>query len=180
MKQIKNIVLTVVVLLLFLSGSKAFRFYEPLTITNASDKWYEYLSIEAKVAMKFPEVYEEKKQTNPNGTIISVKCIRNNDQFMFSANVYAIPFPDPMATIKLIMDNNIRKYGATLEKESEFVYNSYSGKEAVFKDMSGTYYYRGIIINNIIYQLLVYSSKTDIKTDVTSYFSSFDYRGQKK
>ena len=166
--------------LMFLYSSKAFRFYEPYTCPDASFKWYDYLSIEAKAAMKFPAVYEEKKQTTSNGTIISVKCIRDDDQFMFSANVHAIPFPDPVATIKLIMDNNIRKYGATLLKESDFSYKSFNGKEAVFKDMTGTYFYRGLIINNIVYQLMVFTGKEDIMTDVIAYFNSFDYKGPKK
>jgi hypothetical protein len=180
MKLIKNIVFTATIVLMFFYSSKALRFYEPYSTPNASIKWYDYLSIEARVAMKFPGIYEEKKQTTANGTIISAKCIRDDDQFMFSANVHVIPFPDPLATIKLMMDNNIRNKGATLVKESDFIYKSFNGKEAVFKDMSGTYYYRGLIINNIIYQMQVYTSKEDIMTDVLSFFNSFDYKGPKK
>lgn len=165
---------------MFFYSSKAFRFYEPCSGLEATVKWYDYLSIEAKVAMKFPGLYEEKKQTTPNSTIISVKCICDDDQFMFSANVHVIPFPDPVATIKLMMDNNIRNKGATLVKESDFSYKTFNGKSAVFKDMNGTYFYRGIIINNIIYQMLVYTPKEDIMTDVIAYFNSFDYKGPKK
>jgi hypothetical protein len=175
-----NIAITATMMLLFVSGSMAFRFYEPNTTTEATIKWYEYLSIDARVSMKFPGLYEEKKQLTANGTLISVKCISDDDQYMFSANVHAIPFPDPDATIKLIMDNNIRKYGATLVKESDFIYKTYKGKSSVFKDMSGTYFYRGLIINNIIYQMLVYTGKSDIMENVLSYFNSFDYKGPKK
>lgn len=180
MKLIKNTILTAAIVLMGVYTSSAFRFYEQPTTTDVSSKWLDYISADAKVAIKFPVAFEEKKQTSTNGTIFSVKCIRDDDQFMFSANVHAIPFPDPMVTIKMIMDNNIRKYGATLVKENTFVYKSFSGKEAVFKDMSGIYYYRGLIINNIVYQMLVFTSKEDIMTDVIAFFNSFDYKGPKK
>ena len=180
MKLIKNTILTTAILLLGVYSSHAFRFYDHPVKTEALSKWLDYISVDAKVAVKFPSAFEEKKQTSTNGTIFSVKCIRNDDQFMFSANVHAIPFPDPMVTIKMIMENNIRKYGATLVKENEFDYKSFKGKEAVFKDMSGVYYYRGLIINNIVYQMLVYTSKEDIMTDVIAFFNAFDYRGPKK
>ena len=166
--------------LLFFCSSKAFRFYEPQTAPNANLKWYDYLSIEGRAGIKFPEVYEEKKQTTSNGTFIIVKCIRNDDQFTFSANINPIPFPDPLASIELIMENKIRKYGATLVSDTDFVYKTYTGKESVFKDMSGTYYYRGIIINNIVYQMLIFSSKADIISDVELFFNSFDFKGQRK
>ena len=180
MKLIKNFVLTAAMVLTFIFSSKAFRFYETHRSAEVTVKWYDYLSIDARIAIKFPGVYEEKKQETANGTLISVKCIRDDDQFMFSANVHVIPFPDPFATIKLIMDNNIRNKGATLVKETDYFYKSYKGKSAVFKDMSGTYFYHGLIINNIIYQMLVYTSKEDIMDDVLSFFNSFDYKGAKK
>jgi hypothetical protein len=180
MKLIKNIVFTSAIVLLGYYSSSAFRFYEQPVPTTTISKWFDYISVDAKAAIKFPAAFEEKKQTSTNGTIFSAKCIRDDDQFMFSANVHAIPFPDAMATIKMIMDNNIRKYGATLVKESNFIYKSYNGKESVFKDMSGVYYYRGVIINNIVYQMLVYTAKEDIMTDVIAFFNSFDYKGPKK
>jgi hypothetical protein len=180
MKLIKHILLSVVLMLMMVLNTQAFRFYEHSNTTSSISKWVDYISVDAKAAIKFPATFEEKKQTSTNGTIFSAKCIRDDDQFMFSANVHAIPFPDAMATIKMIMDNNIRKYGATLVKESTFSYKTFSGKESVFKDMSGVYYYRGIIINNIIYQMLVYTAKEDIMTDVIAFFNSFDYKGPKK
>ena len=180
MKLIKNILFTAAFVLVCFYSSDAFRFYEYPNPTEPISNWFDYVSVDAKVAIKFPATFEEKKQTSVNGTIFSVKCIRDDDQFMFSANVHAIPFPDAMATIKLIMDNNIRNKGATLVKESNFIYKTFSGKESVFKDMSGVYYYRGIIINNIIYQMMVYTAKEDIMTDVIAFFNSFDYRGLKK
>ena len=178
--MIKNIVFTATMVLMFFYSSKAFRFYEPDASQGATIKWYDYLSIDARVALKFPGLYEEKKQLTANGTLISVKCITDDDQYMFSANVHVIPFPDPLATIKLMMDNNIRNKGATLVKETDYIYKTYTGKEAVFKDMSGTYFYRGLIINNIIYQMLVFTGKEDIMTTVLAYFNSFEYKGQKK
>jgi hypothetical protein len=180
MKFTKHIIFTVVLLLLIALNTQAFRFYEHQNTLASISKWEEYISTDAKVAIKFPAAFEEKKQTSTNGTIFSAKCIRDDDQFMFSANVHAIPFPDAVATIKLIMDNNIRNKGATLVKESNFIYKTFSGKESVFKDMSGVYYYRGIIINNIIYQMMVYTAKEDIMTDVIAFFNSFDYKGPKK
>lgn len=180
MKLIKNTIFTAVIVLIGFYSSNALHFYEQPAKIAAISKWVDYISAEAKVAMKFPIAFEEKNQTSANGTIISVKCIRNDDQFMFSANVHAIPFPDPMVTIKLMMDNNIRNKGATLVKESDFIYKTFRGKESVFKDMNGTYYYRGIIMNNIIYQMLVYTAKEDIMADVIAFFNSFEYKGPKK
>jgi hypothetical protein len=152
----------------------------PFRLLPVPMKWYSYLSIEGRAALMFPSVYEEKKQSSSNGTIISVKCIRNDDIFMFSANVHAIPFPDPFVTAKLVMDNNIRKHNATLVTESEFLYKTWKGKEAVFKDMDGYYYYRSLVIDNIVYQMMVFTAKDNIREDVNTFFKSFEFRGQNK
>ena len=168
-------------LIILLLASTSLRAATPTVLIYPSPlKWYSYLSIEGRAAIMFPDLYEEKKQTSTNGTIISVKCIRVDDIFMFSANVHPIPFPDPYATAKMVMDNNVRKYNATLISETDFIYKTYKGKESVFKDMDGYYYYRSLVIDNIIYQMMVFTTKDNIKDDINVFFNSFEFRGLKK
>jgi hypothetical protein len=148
-------------------------------IKEVKISWYNYLSKEAKVSLKFPEVYEEKKQQGSNGKIISVQALRKDDIFDFWATISVIPFPNPESTAKIILENNLRKHASTVIRQNTYAYKNYTGYEAVYRDMDGTNYYRCLIIENIIYQMRVSTAKDNIQSDITTFFESFEYKGEK-
>jgi hypothetical protein len=136
--------------------------------------WVPFTSKDAKVSVKFPANFQENKQQTSNGTVISARTIRNDDIFYFSATISIIPLPNPDYTARLVLENNIRKHNATIIKQNDFAYKKYKGREAVYKDIDGTYYYRSIAIGSIVYQMMVFTIKKDIKADINTFFSSFE------
>ena len=137
------------------------------------EKWYNFLSIDAKVSMDFPNVYKQTTTPYDNGKIISVKCYRGKDQFILISNISVVWLPEPYYTSTVALENMAKRLDAHIIKMYDYKYDKLRGREGVFRDREGMYYYRSVVSVNILYEILVFTPNDNIKDDIQRFFDSF-------